>query len=64
MLITISDLLGQAFESANWLQDRKNSRSVPHRFEACGYVAVRNEGAKTGCGKSAASDRQSTEKLP
>jgi hypothetical protein len=26
--------------------DRKNSRRIPHRLEACGYIAVRNEFAK------------------
>jgi hypothetical protein len=31
-----------------WLRDRKNRRIIPHRFEQCGYVAVRNEGAKDG----------------
>ena len=25
-----------------WLRDRKNRRSVPHRFEDCHYVVVRN----------------------
>jgi len=27
---------------AEWLRDRKNRRSIPHRFEDCGYVVVRN----------------------
>jgi hypothetical protein len=27
---------------AGWLRDRKNRRSIPHRFEDCGYVVVRN----------------------
>ena len=27
---------------AEWLRDRKNRRSIPHRFEDCGYVAVSN----------------------
>jgi hypothetical protein len=27
---------------AEWLRDRKNLRSIPHRFEECGYVAVAN----------------------
>ena len=31
-----------------WLGDRKNSRRIPHRLEACGYVAVPNEGQKDG----------------
>ncbi|MBR1238472.1 primase-helicase family protein, partial [Bradyrhizobium sp. AUGA SZCCT0182] len=31
-----------------WLTDRKNRRVIPHRFEKCGYVPVRNEDAKDG----------------
>jgi hypothetical protein len=31
-----------------WLYDRKNARLIPHRLEACGYVRVRNQGAKDG----------------
>jgi hypothetical protein len=27
---------------AEWLRDRKNRRSIPHRFEDCGYVVVSN----------------------
>ena len=34
-----------------WLRDRKNARRIPHRLEACGYVAVRNDGAKDGLWK-------------
>jgi hypothetical protein len=30
----------------NWLEDRKNRRVIPHRFEACHYVPVRNPDAK------------------
>ena len=35
-------------EFGEWLLDRKNARRIPHRLEACGYVAVRNDGAKDG----------------
>jgi hypothetical protein len=28
---------------ANWLEDRRNARAIPHRLERCGYVAVRND---------------------
>jgi hypothetical protein len=28
------------------LRDRSKSRMIPHRFEECGYVQVRNDGAK------------------
>jgi hypothetical protein len=31
-----------------WLKDRKNRRQLPHRFETCGYVPVRNDAAKDG----------------
>ena len=31
-----------------WIRDRRNSRQIPHRIEAAGYVAVRNPSAKDG----------------
>jgi hypothetical protein len=31
-----------------WLKDRKNRRAIPHRFDACGYVPVRNSARKDG----------------
>jgi Family of unknown function (DUF5906) len=31
-----------------WLEDRKNRRVIPHRFEKCGYLPVRNDAAKDG----------------
>ena len=31
-----------------WMNDRKNRRVIPHRFERCGYVPVRNNDAKDG----------------
>jgi hypothetical protein len=31
---------------AEWLNDRKNARAIPHRFEEAGYVAVRNPDEK------------------
>ena len=33
---------------AEFLSDRRNSRSIPHRFEQCGYVPVRNDAATDG----------------
>jgi len=33
---------------SEWLRDRRNSRKVPHRFEGCGYIAVRNPDAADG----------------
>ena len=32
----------------DWLTDRKNRRTIPHRFEFCGYVPVRNSSAESG----------------
>jgi hypothetical protein len=31
-----------------WLNDRKNRRAIPHRFEQCGYVPIRNPDRDTG----------------
>jgi hypothetical protein len=47
--LTISQIIDQAdADFALYLRDRKNSRRIPHRLEACGYVAVRNDNAKAG----------------
>jgi hypothetical protein len=35
-------------EFSSWLHDRRNSRLIPHRFEECGYVAVRNPDEQEG----------------
>jgi hypothetical protein len=35
-------------EFRGFLSDRRNSRRIPHRFEECGYVAVRNRHATDG----------------
>jgi hypothetical protein len=35
-----------------WLRDRRNRRAIPHRMERCGYIPVRNEGAKDGLWKA------------
>ena len=32
----------------DWLLDRKNRRTIPHRLEHCGYVPVRNDDAEDG----------------
>jgi hypothetical protein len=51
-IVTLNQLASLASVNfAEWLLDRKNSRSVPHRLETSGYVAVRNEGAKDGLWK-------------
>ena len=41
---TLLDVIAHA-EGAfkDWLLDRRNRRSIPHRFEKCGYVPVRSE---------------------
>jgi hypothetical protein len=36
---------------ADWLNDRKNRRAIPYRFEQVGYVAVRNDAASDGLWK-------------
>jgi len=32
----------------DWLQERRNRRQIPHRFDTAGYVPVRNDAAKDG----------------
>ena len=34
-----------------WLSDRKNRRTIPHRLEQCGYAPVRNQSANDGLWK-------------
>jgi hypothetical protein len=47
--VTLEQLANRASPGfAEWLRDRKNARRIPHRVEACGYVAVRNDAAKDG----------------
>jgi hypothetical protein len=42
-ITTLSQLVAKASGGvAEWLMDRKNRRTIPHRLERCGYVAVRN----------------------
>ena len=46
---TIARVQNQAsgdFET--WIRERKNRRQIPHRFEQCGYVPVRNDAAEDG----------------
>jgi hypothetical protein len=50
--LTLSQLAGLAdADFADFLRDRRNSRRIPHRLEACCYVAVRNEAADDGLWK-------------
>jgi hypothetical protein len=45
-VVMLSEVANRAAELhpafTDWLRDRKNRRSIPHRFEDCGYVAVSN----------------------
>lgn len=47
--VTLSQIRKYADDSMKaWIDDRKNRRSLPHRFAACGYVPVRNPDRKEG----------------
>jgi len=49
---TIAGITAKASaEFGEWLRDRKNARRIPHRFEECGYVPVRNPDAADGLWK-------------
>ena len=52
-VVTLDRVASQASELqpafAEWLRDSKvNARRIPHRFEDCGYVAVRNPNDSEG----------------
>jgi hypothetical protein len=52
VVTTLAQVIANATqEFAEFLRDRKNSRKIPHRFEACGYVPFRNNDAKDGLWK-------------
>jgi hypothetical protein len=50
--VTVDQVAAQAIQTspgfAEWLRDRKHARQVPHRFQECGYVAVRNPNSAHG----------------
>ena len=48
--VTLADIVAATTQAsfADYLRDRKNSRRIPHRFEACGYTPVRNPDADDG----------------
>jgi hypothetical protein len=47
--LTLEDVCGKAnYTFASWLEDRKNRRTIPHRFEKCDYVRVRNDDTEDG----------------
>jgi hypothetical protein len=49
---TLAQLRNKAGEEFRlWLDDRKNRRTIPHRFEKCGYIPVRNDDADDGLWK-------------
>jgi hypothetical protein len=48
--VTVADIAAATAQSdfIDYLKDRRNSRKIPHRFEACGYTPVRNPDADDG----------------
>jgi hypothetical protein len=47
--ITLSQITAEATGAIEeWLLDRKNRRTIPHRLENCGYEPVRNDAAQDG----------------
>lgn len=44
-VVTVRDIIDACYgdDFADWLKDRRNSRQIPYRMEAAGYVAVRNQ---------------------
>lgn len=47
--ITLEQLQAKATGPASeWLLDRRNRRTIPHRLERCGYTSVRNPYSKDG----------------
>jgi hypothetical protein len=49
MLQGVADDIGNGF--ADWVQDARNRRAIPHRMERCGYAPVRNPDATDGLWK-------------
>jgi hypothetical protein len=46
-VVTVDQVVAKAFSLSHvdfgeWLKDRRNARSIPHRFEDCDYIVVRN----------------------
>jgi phage/plasmid primase-like uncharacterized protein len=58
--LTITDIISYTTNDSfkDWLGDRRNSRQIPHRLEAAGYVRVRNDGDKHDGHWKVASKRQ------
>ena len=50
--LTLAQIMAKATgEFLEWITDRRNRRSIPHRLERCGYVPVRNDMAGDGLWK-------------
>lgn len=50
--VTLASIIKTAPEDfADWLKDRRNRRTIPHRLERCGYTPIRNDAAKDGLWK-------------
>jgi hypothetical protein len=48
-VVTRDQLIAKANgEITDWLMNRRNWRSIPHRMERCGYVSLRNPSAEDG----------------
>jgi hypothetical protein len=47
----LSILTSPGGTALEWLLDRRHRRSIPHRMERCGYIAVRNPKADDGLWK-------------
>jgi Family of unknown function (DUF5906) len=48
-VITIEQVISRAGEDfKDWLGDRRNRRTIPHRFEQVGYIPVRNKDTDDG----------------
>jgi Family of unknown function (DUF5906) len=46
-VVTLAQIVSKAEgDFAEWLDNRKNHRIIPHRLEDCGYAAVRNDNAR------------------
>jgi hypothetical protein len=47
--VTLEHLIAKANgDVAEWLMDRKNRRTMPHRFGRCGYTSVHNPNSRDG----------------
>jgi hypothetical protein len=51
--VTLDDIVNEArdrsmHDFSDWLTDRRNRRTIPHRLESVGYESIRNGGTKDG----------------